>query len=74
MGNWGIIVVGKLPKLGEVDEIVRHNEASNSETPIYGTNSVRSNDSPNSKLVQGINVCEIIHLMRRNGMMQTVTR
>ncbi len=51
VSDWGIIVVGKLPKFSEIDEIVGHNKVSDFETSIYGANSVRSYDTLNSKPV-----------------------
>ncbi len=66
MSNWGIIVVSRPTKLGEINEIVGHNEASNFETAFYGANRVRGDYALHSKLVQSVNVCAIVHFVRRN--------
>ncbi len=68
-----IIVVGRLSKSSEVDEIVRYSKISYLETPIYGANSVRGDDSLSPELVKSVDVCMIIHLVWRNGMMQAMT-
>jgi len=53
---------------------VWNHQVSRLEVKIYGAYGVGCNDPLNTHLVEGVNVGAIVHLVRRNGMVNAVTR